>query len=304
MSLLSSHCFIYNPHSGRGVSSAKVREFRKSKGAQYDWAETTAPRDATRFALQAALDGAETVVAVGGDGTVHEVINGLMAVPADVRPKLGVLPAGSGDDFAFAAGIPRDFDKGVEILFAGKNRFVDIGSLEDDHGRMEYWNNTIGIGFDARVTVRSRRYNMLKGVPMYLTATVMTLLRDHHQFDVELAFDGNRFAEPALMMTLANGPREGGGFYTTPKSEIDDGTFEMLFVKPLSRAQMLMLLPKVLKGTHMGSPAVFHHSFTSLSLTSKQPLVLHADGEILAVPGDNVHRLTVAMHRNALRVIA
>ena len=296
--------FIHNPHAARGVTAGRVREFRSTQGAEYDWAETTGPQHATELARQAALDVAEIVVAVGGDGTVHEVINGLMSVPESARPKFGILPVGSGDDFAFAARIPHDFEKAIAILLAGNSTSVDIGWVEDNRGKKEYWNNTIGIGFDARVTVRSRKHNVLHGVPMYFAATLATLLRDHHHIDIELTLDSLRFSERVLMLTLANGPREGGGFYTTPHSKISDGIFEMLLVKPLSRLQMLMLLPKVLKGTHLTSSSVFHHPFESLELIAKQPLVIHADGEIIAVPEDNVVKITVGMLRNALRVVS
>ncbi|HWF44197.1 MAG TPA: diacylglycerol kinase family protein [Candidatus Kapabacteria bacterium] len=315
--------FIHNPQSSHGENVRDVRGLQRAldtlarfktkegdsrivgdtKSAGYSWIETTGPLEGARIATNAAKDGVNTIVAVGGDGTVHEIINGIMSLPREVRPKLGILPTGSGNDFAYAAGIPNDLSKALDIVLRGHSTSIDIGTIEDDRGRSAFWDNSIGIGFDAKVSIQSKRFRALRGLPLYLVSTFLTLLRDHEVLDVDMTVDTHRFSEKLLMLTLGNGPREGGGFYTTPNSKIDDGNLEMLLVKPLSRFSMLMLLPKVLKGSHLKSNAVFERSFSSLRLRSKSPLAIHTDGEVFCTPKEGVRSITVELKRNALRVI-
>lgn len=294
--------FIHNPNSNHGAHVADIQALERTLGGRCPWWRTSAAGEAATLAREAALEGAEVVVAVGGDGTVHEIVNGLMTLPQVERPKLGILPVGSGNDFAFAAGIPTDLKKALEVVLRGETLAGDVGSIEIGTAR-SYWCNTVGIGFDAKVTVRSRRIRALRGTAMYVAATLLTLMKEHETFEAEITVDGESFHEPILMMTLGNGPREGGGFYTTPNSRIDDGQFEMLIGKPMSRLRMLSLLLRVLKGTHLGSPEFSLRSFHRMNLTSDRSLVIHADGEILAVPVDGVRSITVELQPVALRVI-
>jgi diacylglycerol kinase (ATP) len=294
--------FIHNPHSNHGERTEDVRLLERTLNGRYPWQRTTAPGEAALIAREAAASGAEAVIAVGGDGTVHEVINGLMSLPPSKRPKLGILPVGSGNDFAFAAGIPTDLQKALDVVLRANVITADVGSIDLGRG-VTYWNNTLGLGFDARVVVRSRRFQKLRGQTLYVVSSLLTLLREHEPFEIELTVDSHRFRERVLMLTLGNGPREGGGFFTTPNSQIDDGHFEMLLAKPVSRLAMLALLPRVLKGKHLSSSAFFTKSFTHLTLSSDKPLVIHADGEVLAVPASGVHKITIEIIPEALQII-
>lgn len=294
--------FIHNPHSKHGERTEAVRLLERTLGGRYPWQRTTGPGEAALIARDAAAAGAEGIVAVGGDGTVHEIINGLMSLSKLDRPKLGILPVGGGNDFAFAAGIPSDLQKALDVVLRGRTMIADIGSITMGDG-VSYWNNTLGLGFDARVVVRSRRFRKLKGHALYVISSLLTLLREHEPFEIELTLDTHRFRERVLMLTLGNGPSEGGGFYTTPNSLIDDGHFEMLLAKPVSRLTMLSLLPRVLKGTHLSSPSFYSRTFSRLTLSSDKPLVIHADGEILSIATSGVHRIMVQMIPEALRII-
>jgi diacylglycerol kinase (ATP) len=294
--------FIHNPHSKHGERTEDVRLLERTLNGRYPWQRTTAPGEASLIAREAAASGAEAVVAVGGDGTVHEIINGLMSLPPLDRPKLGILPVGGGNDFAFAAGIPSDLQKALDVVLKGRTMIADVGTIDMGRG-ITYWNNTLGLGFDARVVVRSRRFRKLKGHALYVISSLLTLVREHDPFEIELALDTHRFRERVLMLTLGNGPREGGGFYTTPNSRIDDGRFEMLLAKPVSRLTMLAMLPRVLKGTHLTSSTFFTRTFSKLTLSSNKPLAIHADGEILAVPASGVHMISVEVVPEALQII-
>ncbi|MDP4200246.1 MAG: diacylglycerol kinase family lipid kinase [Bacteroidota bacterium] len=294
--------FIHNPHSNQGERTDDVRGLERVLGGRYPWRQTTVAGEASVIAREAALEGAEAIIAVGGDGTVHEIVNALMSLPPSARPKLGILPVGGGNDFAFAAGIPTDLQQALDVILRGETIASDIGSIDMGEG-VGFWTNTLGLGFDAKVVVQSRRFRSLRGRALYLVSTLLTLIRDHEAFEIELSVDHHRFRERTLMLTLGNGPREGGGFYTTPNSRIDDGQLEMLLAKPVSRLMMLSLLPRVLRGTHLSSSAFFTRSFHRLSLSSDRPLVIHADGEILAIPADGIRRITVEIQPEAIRVI-
>ena len=137
------------------------------------------PTHAVELAHQAAEEGYELVVAVGGDGTAHEVVNGIMKVPAERRPKLGVVPLGSGNDFSYAIGVNSLPSQALRQVFTGKSMRVDVGRFQDNLGRMEYFINAIGIGFDTVVTIRSRRIKLLRGFLIYLVAVIQTIIFNH-----------------------------------------------------------------------------------------------------------------------------
>jgi diacylglycerol kinase family enzyme len=162
---------ILNPMADMG-NAWRVADDLRPIVAEYghaDWSGTVYPTHATELARQAALDGYDMVVALGGDGTVHEVVNGLMQVPEEKRPILGVVPLGSGNDFAHAVGVPDKADHALAHALHGEPSKVDVGLLVDEQGRREYFNNTLCIGFDAVVTIRSHRPPPA-GFLMYLTA--------------------------------------------------------------------------------------------------------------------------------------
>ena len=175
-----------------------------------DWSGTVYPTHATKLAAKAADEGFDMVIAMGGDGTVHEVVNGLMQVPAERRPILGVVPMGSGNDFAHAIGIPTGADHALAHALEGEPSSIDLGLMTDDHGRQEYFDNTLGIGFDAVVTIRSHRLPVLRGFMMYLTAVIQTIMLNHDPALVQFQTDQEAWEDRVLMTTLCNGPREGG----------------------------------------------------------------------------------------------
>ena len=156
----------------------------------------------------AAEEGHELVIAVGGDGTAHEVANGLMQVPQDRRPRMGIVPIGSGNDFSHAVGMDRSPYAALRQIFTGVPKPIDVGRLEDGHGRLEYWVNTLGIGFDATATIRSRRFTVVRGFLIYLLAVLQTIMWNHDAPLMQVETDEENWEERMLMLVLCNGPRE------------------------------------------------------------------------------------------------
>ena len=269
-----------------------------------DWVTTEHPAHAVHLAANAGLEGYDTVVALGGDGTVHEVINGLMRVGAAQRPSLGVVPVGSGNDFAYGASVPTDSAESIERIFTGKPKAIDVAVARDDHDRIEYWNNTLGIGFDAKVNIMSRTIRGLHGFPMYLVAVFRTLLQDHEPANLTLRFDDGPAIEHSVsMLTLGNGPREGGGFRTTPAARVDDGSLDFMMISHVSRITMLSLIPKLTNGTHGASRHVTLGSFRRLRLRADRALPIHADGELWSAYEANTRELEVEIVPGAIQLL-
>ncbi|MCW1970387.1 MAG: YegS/Rv2252/BmrU family lipid kinase [Anaerolineae bacterium] len=311
---------IANPAANRGGSRALQRQLQtlaQTDGAT--WAETRYPRHATELAAHAGMSGIKAVVAIGGDGTVHEVVNGLMQSPPAIRPALSVLPSGTGNDFALGAGLVvepmaglkallsvRDWELAADTLVnphstSPKIRTIDVGVVQDENGKREYWDNTLGIGFDAAANLQARRITNLRGFPMYLLAVVRTIAHHFHAANAEMWIDDVPFNQAVMMLTLGNGPREGGGFITTPASKMDDGLLDFAMVQQLSRWQMLQLLPKVMSGTHIHSQHVRMGQLKTLHLKLDRPLPIHIDGEVFST--DSSHELNISIIPAAIRVV-
>ena len=301
--MTASHFFVYNPTSGDRSRSEQIEYIRKSLGSRFPWKEMLPSEDAASLVRQAAKEGAQTIVAVGGDGTVHGVVNGIMSIEAPLRPSLGILPTGNGNDFAHAAHIPTDIKKALELVLNGKGHPSDIGSINNERGDNIYWANSCGIGLNGRVAIRARSFQAFKGKAKYIAATIAEILRQKTPKDADLTVDNRRLSDSFSMITLGNGPREGAGFLMTPHAKIDDGLLDLLFVAPLSKMGMLALLPSARNGTHVKSRAIFTRTFSRLHLKANEPLAIHTDGEIYATPKDNVREISVRVHPAAIRVI-
>ncbi len=296
---------ILNPNADMGMAwrvAADLRPIVEQHGGA-DWSGTVYPTHAVELARQAALDGYEIVIAAGGDGTIHEVVNGLMQVPQEQRPKLGVVPLGSGNDFAHNVGMSSNPAEAFQQIFTGKPFPIDVGTIEDESGRFEYWNNTLGIGFDATVTIRTRKLRLVRGFMLYLTAVFQTIMLNHEAAHMKIITDTETIEEDLLLLTLCNGPREGGGFFVAPKAVPDDGIFQLLRIRKVPRLMMLRILPKVLNGTHEDLEPVTISSFKTMELHSDRPVRIHADGEIFAGFGTEIKDLKFGILPGALVVI-
>jgi diacylglycerol kinase family enzyme len=180
---------------------------------------------------------------------------------------------------------------------------VDIGRVQDESGRSEYWDNTLGIGFDAATTINAREISRLQGLAMYLVAVIRTILRDHHAPRLELRIDEQSSTRELLMLTACNGPREGGGFRVAPQANPRDGVLDFAMVEYVSRLMMFRLIPEFMRGTHGRFRQVQLGTFKRLTLSSDRPLLIHTDGEIFASSKTDVRQLTIEILPAELQVI-
>jgi YegS/Rv2252/BmrU family lipid kinase len=261
------------------------------------------PGHAIDLAKQAGEQGYDMVIAMGGDGTVHEVVNGLMKVSEQSRPVLGVVPAGSGNDFAHAIGVPTKSDHALVHALDREPSAVDLGRMTDEHGKQEYFDNTTGIGFDSVVTIRSHKLPVLRGFLMYLTAVIQTILLNHNAITMEIETEDRKWVQSNLLLTMCNGPREGGGFMMAPEAKIDDGILHYAMIKKVSRPMMFRLIPEVMNGTHGRFQQVTMGSCKRMRVAADRPMYIHCDGEVYSGFGTDVRNVTFEVLPGALRVV-
>ncbi len=304
---------ILNPVADRGRARELGPEIKALLGAYGDfgWVETSRPGEAIQLATRARDEGHDIVVAAGGDGTAQEVLNGLLDGSRDdqVCGTLGLIPIGSGNDFAWMMGVapgvrqtrgPQGIEGAIQKLFAGKTRVIDVGSICDEAQHCRYFGNGVGIGFDGIVNIESRKIKRVRGFLMYTLAVLRTLFLYYRAPCAVLELDGQRVEQPLLMLSVANGRRYAGGFYVTPQAEADDGQFDLCIVDQLSRLQMLNLVPKFMNGTQAASPHVKMSHARRVVVRCDEGYAVHADGEIFATAAK---ALTMQILTQKLRVI-
>jgi YegS/Rv2252/BmrU family lipid kinase len=231
------------------------------------------------------------------------VVNGLMQVPKENRPALGIVPLGSGNDFAHILGIPVDPAKALQSSIGGQPHPLDIGSVCNENNRLEYFNNTIGIGFDAVVNIHTRKITRIHGFMMYFIALIRTIFRNFDPIDLHVETDQETWDLNTLMLALGNGPREGGGFLVTPDAKYDDGMLNYVTIKKISRLMMLRLVPEVMNGTHGRFKQVRMGTCRRMSVASKQALYIHCDGEVYAGFGTDIRKLAIEILPDAIQFL-
>ena len=296
---------ILNPMADMGNAWRVARDLRSItvEHGNVDWSGTVYPGHAIELAKQAGEEGYDMVIAMGGDGTVHEVVNGIMQAPEEKRPVLGVVPVGSGNDFAHGISASKISNQALTRALTGEVSTVDLCLMTDENGRTEYFDNTLGIGFGAIVTIRSHRLPLLRGFLMYLAAVMQTIIIDHNPMTMQIETDEQKWEQNVIYLVLCNGPREGGGFLIAPDAKIDDGIIHYAMITDVSRPMMFRIVPEVMKGTHGRFKQVRMGTCRKFTLTSNRPLYIHTDGEIFSGPGTDLHKVSVEILPNALKVV-
>ena len=294
--MLHAHV-ILNPAAGRGaarrVESIVARAFR-AQGWAVDVVRTEGPGHAQVLAAQAVRQGAKHVVAVGGDGTVHEVANGLLGGNTDAA--LGVVPIGSGNDFAKLLGLfGHDPLHAVARLVTARSRRFDAGRVAG-----EWFVNSVGFGFAPAVVKTRNRMQHLRGFLSYLVPVVQTFFQfEPMVFDVTAA--GFHERGYMMMIEVCNGTTSGGSYRFAPDADPADGKLDVCLIRRVSLPRFLLAIPRVMRGTHVKMREVALIKTAKLVVCSPaQPLMLHVDGE-LREPG--VNECTVELERGRLNVL-
>ena len=296
---------IVNPNADLGHSAQRAAEIHPiiSEYEAIEWVTSDYPTHTTQLAMEAASQGYELVIAAGGDGTVHEVVNGLMKFPPESRPRMAVVPLGSGNDFSHAIGVDPNPAAALRQAMNGTPRRVDVVRFWEPDGKQGFFVNTLGIGFDTVVTIRSRRIKLLRGFMIYLAAVIQTILLDNEAPLIDMKVDEDRRKDGLLMLVFCNGSREGGGFRVCPEARPDDGILHYVAIRQISRLRMFRLLPEFMNGTQMKFDEVSSGTFKRIELESDRPLYIHADGEIVTGWGTDLRKLGVELLAGELEVL-
>ena len=270
----------------------KVKDELDRRGIAYDLHCTNEPLEATDVAEMGIEAGFTHIVAMGGDGTVNEVVNGLIGSEAT----LGVIPAGTGNDFIRMTGIPADPHDAIDVLVeGGRVRVIDLGYVAKDR----YFVNGLGIGIDAQVARDVLKMERLRGAPAYLCAAVKEVFR-FKAFPVTLS--GEEWSEEVecISLGIANGKYCGGGFRLAPRAAIDDGLIDIAAIEDFVKLERLIRLPQARKGTHLKLSRVHYRQEQTVVVSSPVRLIAHVDGEPYHLPRNEFHATVVP---KALRVL-
>lgn len=307
---------IYNPTAGRGrvlEHWPQVEQALHESGIKFDVAPTNAPLDAVRLAEEASGK-FDAVVGVGGDGTIHEIVNGLLRASNEAETvPLGIIPLGNGDDFAKM--IPPETSIGGKMfnwrevlpkIAAGRTHSFDVGKIqggpispEMDDGP-HYFMNGMDVGFGAQTTYNLRQIpRFLTGLSAYLTAVIKTLI-DYKIPRLRLQVDDRPpFEQEATLTAIMNGRCFGSGFWVCPEARADDGFFDLLVSEAVDRLNIMRLVPTIMKGEHLNEPVVKLYRAKRVTIETTEPEVVEVDGEI---PYMNARRLEIELLTKRLRV--
>jgi diacylglycerol kinase (ATP) len=271
--------FIVNPIAGKGKASAinsipHIEEYCISKGIDYRIIKTEYRGHATILARQAVDSETkyDAVVSVGGDGTLLEVANGLMG--SDVL--LGVIPAGSGNDFARTIGIKSTIRDALRVIRKKKSRLIDVGRIKDN-----FFLNVASIGFDAEIIYDLLKYRKIfPGRAAYYMAAFFKFLT-YKDKEITLTIDGEKIQSKILLVAIANGNYYGGGMKVNPNGMLDDGYFNVIVIGSVPRYKFPFHIFKFIKGDYQDLPYVTTYRCKEVSIESKDRLPINADGDIL-----------------------
>ncbi|TDW81956.1 diacylglycerol kinase [Kribbella pratensis] len=265
---------VVNPTSGRGRGARiapGVRERLAAAGLSVDVHTTTCAEDVGRIAAEVVASGADAVALIGGDGTIHLGAQ----VLANSGMSFGVIPAGTGNDFARGLGVPlKDPVAAADLVVAGRTRRIDLAVAKD-----EFITTVVAGGFDSLVNKRANAMSWPKGSSRYTVATLAEL-RTFKPLEYVVTVDDEVIETKAMLVAVGTGPTYGGGLQICAGAEIDDGLLDVTIIEPVSRMTLLQLFPKLSKGTHVGHPAV--RTLRGRSVRIESPgITAYGDGEVL-----------------------
>jgi YegS/Rv2252/BmrU family lipid kinase len=277
---------IVNPYAGRWKAQAAIPDIERACrkiGQDYELVVTAGPNHGIELAREAALAGFSPIVSAGGDGSISEVVNGLMQAAGDeVAVPLGVIPLGTADDFADMLGLEKEVEAACRVILAGHTRVVDVGCV---NGR--FFDNNSAMGLEPMVTITERRMKRIKGTPRYILAALKAIV-NHEPWHVRLVWDDGEYEGMAALVSVGNTRRTGGAFWMTPRAEPDDGCLDFVFAGELGRLKLLRLLPNTFDGSHVERPEVTYVRTTRLTIECDPPTPIQADGELFDLSATHI----------------
>lgn len=268
---------IINPTAGRGAGGRALPAIRAIvKDTPLAWTEKIAaePRHAWAAAEQAARDAYDVVVVMGGDGTLHEVVNGLLRGRPGNPPALAVIPVGTANIFARAMDLPTDPVAAARVLLNGTRRTIDIGQVDD-----RYFATVAGVGFDAAVVRLASRWPRWIGGKLRHVAAGLLTLATYRAATARVWIDGAQQTESLFLLAAANTSWYGGGVHIAPLARVDDGLLSIVRIRDVGRLEAIRLLGQTFSGKHLQHRKVSHTPAREVRMDAEVPLPIQADGE-------------------------
>jgi len=280
------HLFL-NPTAGRGRAGRRqprIFELLGQSGIELIYHASRSPGDLEAQVLKQVDSGATRIVVAGGDGSVHEAVNGIMR--ASNTAALGVIPTGTGNDFAKACDIPLNWEHAARLLgdriIAGQSpRKIDIGCFND-----RFFANGAGVGFDAKVTHIAQSIQLPIGDLVYLLGILRTMMGGIATPHLSISAGDYSWEGPVTLAAISNGPWVGGMFHIAPMAVNNDHLMNLLIAKPVTRRRIMTLIPKLMSGRHMQEPEIVHHPVRELSIKAEEAISSHLDGEVQPLQTD------------------
>ncbi len=277
--MLGKTLVIVNPAARHGVTGTLVPLISGLLDGHADYQLVITERPGHAIEIARGAVGFDTVIAVGGDGTIHEVLNGVMLIPSELRPAITLLPTGSGNDYRRTLGISNNLSTAARQIISGTRKRVDVGVVND-----MYFANSVAIGLDARVTAKAAELKTTtgwSGIMLYLRALLIVLFREFYSHPMRLALDGSAASEhDLLLVAVTNGPTYGGGFRITPGAIGDDGDLDVCIIDRIGLVGALLRLPFVVFGCHSWMAPVTLERHRYVRIESDTPIEGQIDGEV------------------------
>jgi len=278
---------IVNPMASGGVTRLKwphIRRLLDKAGFRYDHEFTVSPNHATELAADAVKQGYKQVIAVGGDGTIHEVVNGLVDTSGKSEVALGIISMGTGNDFARSIGVHGAYRKSVDRLTRTTEQTIDVGVVEYGNGKgvkqQRIFVNMAGVGFDAAVLhATKKRFRVVSSIPYWISGAY-TYLR-YKATPMIINIDGKIEKKKAMGVIINNGYSFAGGMRMAPDAAMADGLFDTVVLGDINVFEFIRGLSMVYRGTLANHPKVTTYKVKSIEVNPKEPLYLQADGELL-----------------------
>ena len=293
--MTNTYKIILNPTSGNGNGLRllpQIEQLLTKYKLSYDLVRTEKIGHGIELTHQAVKDGYKAIIAAGGDGTVNEVINGLMQCKLEglALPPLGVLSVGRGNDFAGSIGIPAELEAGVQALVDDHRRTIDIGRVMGGiYPEGRYFGNCVGVGFDAITTIEVHKLPRWGGFFGFLVAVLKTVFLYNKAPMATTVYDEKTLTQRSLLISIMNGRRRGGSFQMAPNSKPDDGLFDLCIAEQMSSFKVIMMIPHFTRGDQATQPSIKTGQAAHIAITALDgPLPAQTDGEIICVDGTHL----------------
>lgn len=279
---------IVNPVAGVNNSTFRkwphIQSLLSEQGLSFDYEYTQRAGHASELANAAACDGYKLVIAVGGDGTINEVANGLLGSTHGGTSALGIISTGTGNDFIRSAGIPGDYAMACKYVAGERRTLIDVGFVEytfDGKRSSRYFINGAGVGFDAEVAEAGKGIPAFMGNTLPFVIALLKTLPGYRNKDIRMNIDGREETRRVLSVVVNNGAYFGGGMRIAPEADLSDGNLDVLTIGDVGKLELLQVFPRVYKGTHITHPKVRMEKARRVTIECDQRILLQADGELL-----------------------